>query len=326
MKLFVLSAGLGTRLRPITDKIPKPALPILNVPMFFYSQHYFEKADIVANTFCLEQKLKEILSWLKKDILFVSDGKEVLGTGGGIANAHAHLQEENFWVANGDSIFLTDHNFREGTEHIHQVQKAICTLVVMDHPDVGKKFGGIWVDKNDNVLDMGKTKPDGAVRGYHFTGFRILSQKIFKYLPQGSSELFDILKIAMQKGERVAISKTNGEFFETGNEKDFIATTQKLLCYFKEEKYQYLVSLLKKYTPQSRLNDFSTSLKMESQPSLKNLFIGRDFKLFHDVQLEGFVVAGNNVTIKEKSLLKNVVILDDCLIEENAQYQNQIIY
>src|SRR5690349_23119 len=136
MNLQILSAGLGTRLRPITEKIPKPALPVLNVPMFFYSLHYFDKKNfnnIVVNTFHLENVLKSEISKYDGDLLFISDGKEVLGTGGGIENVRETLEgDDYFWVANGDCIFLSDDEFVQNAEKNHRLKKPIATLVVME--------------------------------------------------------------------------------------------------------------------------------------------------------------------------------------------------
>jgi mannose-1-phosphate guanylyltransferase len=331
MNLQILSAGLGTRLRPITDKIPKPALPVLNVPMLFYSLHYFKEKTFnsaVVNTFHLENKLKDIISKFEPALKFVSDGKEVLGTGGGIKNVKAHLEGDDFfWVINGDCVFLSDDDFVTKTEKNHQLKKPMATLVVMDHPDVGTKFGGVWVDNEDRVLDIGKNKPINAVKGYHFTGFRILSDEVFKYLKAEPSELFDGLRVAMKEGHQVHIYKTTGHFFETGNLKDYIDCTRQLLKFLNEKKYlKFLESLFKKYSPKSRLNDLAVDLKLPPHDNLKNLFIDENFKLFEDSNLEGFVVAGKNVVVKERARLKDVVILNDQIISENSEIESTIVY
>lgn len=331
MNLQILSAGLGTRLRPITEKIPKPALPVLNVPMFFYSLHYFDKKNFnntVVNTFHLEDTLRAALTKYDPDLKFASDGKEVLGTGGGIENVRETLEgDDYFWVANGDCLFLTDDDFVTFAEKNHKLKKPIATLVVMDHPDVGTKFGGVWVDAEDRVLDIGKNRPANAVKGYHFTGFRILSDEIFKFLPKGYSELFDSLKTAMSEGHQVHIYKTTGEFFETGNEKDFLDCTKTLLKYLKIKKYsKFLDSILKKYSPESRLNDITTDLKLPPHDDLQYLLADKNLTVFEGCDLKGFVVAGKNVEIKEKCTLENVVILNDKVIEENSDISNSIIY
>ncbi len=330
MNLQILAAGMGVRLKPITDRIPKPALPLLNVPMFFYCYHYFNKENlnnIVANTFHLEDLLKKTISRYDRDIQFISDGKEILGTGGGTENAKKYLEGDDFfWVANGDCVFLTDDDFVTQTEKNHRLKKPIATLVVMDHPDVGVKFGGVWVDAEDRVLDIGKVKPEAAQKGYHFTGFRILSDDIFKYLPKGPSELFDALRAAMRDGHQVHIYKSSGHFFETGNQKDFLDCTQQLLNFIGQKKYtKFLGSLFKRYAPGSKLNDLGVDLKLPRSKELKYLLANENLTVFDGTNLEGFIVADKNVTIREKSNLKNVVILSDTIIPENSEIENAII-
>lgn len=334
MNLQILSAGLGTRLRPITEKIPKPAIPVLNVPMFFYTYHYFENKsfnNVVVNTYHLEEKLKDTISEnnpdLKFHLKFLSDGKEVLGTGGGICNAKSYLEGDgSFWVANGDCVFLSDEGFVAATEKNHNLKKPMATLVVMEHPDVGTKFGGVWVDSEDRVLDIGKNRPQNAVKGYHFTGFRILSDEVFKYLKSEPSELFDALRVAMKDGHQVHIYKTTGQFFETGNIKDYLDCTRELLKLVENKSSKFLSSLFKKYSPKSKLNDLEVDLKLPPHDNLKYLFIDENFKLFEDCELEGFVVAGKNVVIKERSHLKDIVVLDNTVISENSEITNTIVY
>lgn len=330
MNLQILSAGLGTRLKPITDKTPKPALTLLNIPMIFWSYHFFNNRNlnsVVVNTFHLEQTLQKILSSYKHNFTYISDGKEVLGTGGGIANAKDKIiGKENFWVINGDSIFLTEDSFINETESTHKRKDAIATLVVMDHPEVGEKFGGIWVDSEDQVLNMGKDRPKAAVKGYHFTGFRVLSDKIFQYLKNTPSELFDALRVALKDGHTIAIHKVKGEFFETGNVEDYLKTTSTLLNYLKHGKYQnYLSSLLKQYSPLSKLNDLETMLKANVDIHTI-LYTDTPVKIFEDSTFNGFVVLGKNCEIQEGCVLENAVILENSILEPNTEVINSIYF
>ncbi len=330
MNLMILSAGLGTRLKPITDKIPKPAVPLLNVPMFFYSYHYFNSIRLenaVVNTFHHGSYLKEKLGSLQNGLTFISDGKEVLGTGGGISNARHLLEGKgSFWVANGDSVFLSDEEFIAKTQKQHLLNNPIATLVVTEHPEVGSKFGGIWVDDKGKVLDFGKSRPDKAVHGYHFTGFRVLSDTIFPYLTTEPSELFDAFRLALKDGHEIQVFKTDGEFFETGNTKDYLHCTKTLLDRLSEKRSRYLASVLKEYAPNTRLNDLATDLKIHTDFTPKYLMCDENFKIFDDVKLEGFIVAGKNVSVKEKSELKNTVILEGQTVVSNSSLKDEIIY
>lgn len=332
MNLLILAAGLGTRLKPITHKIPKPALPILNVPMIFWNAIYFRKTQIqntVVNTFHLEDVLRERLSDYDHHFIFSSDGKEVLGTGGGIANNKDLLiNSEDFWVINGDGFFLSDVDFVSLAEKRHQQTGAICTLVVTDHPGVGQQFGGVWVDAFGKVLAIGKNKPQEAVRGFHFTGFRVLSRRIFDHLPShGPSELFDTLNSLLKQGHKVETVFAEGDFFETGNEKDFLSTHSACIKFMKDHKYSNIIhSTLEKYSPKSSLNPSDFLIKFAPNNAPKDLFCEERLRVFEGTQFDGFLVTGKNVTIRENCQIKNVVILDNQDIHANSSYKNCIIY
>src|SRR4051812_5726608 len=93
MNALLLCAGLGTRFRPITDKIAKPTIPFLNVPLLGYSLAYLENAglkNLVMNTHHLPDTIKATSKTLCADINYktqFSHEPEILGSGGGIKNA-----------------------------------------------------------------------------------------------------------------------------------------------------------------------------------------------------------------------------------------------
>lgn len=332
MNLLIMAAGHGRRLKPITDKIPKPALPILNVPMIFWNSAYFKNLNIdqvAVNTFHLEDALRDQLSTFSHNFIFCSDGPELLGTGGGITRNKDLLSgSEDFWVINGDTLFLSETPFLEEALKRHQQTGALCTLIACDHPGVGSKFGGIWVSPFGKVMSIGKSKPSDAYRGYHFTGFRILSKKIFKEMPpHGPHEFFDTINQLLQKKERIEISIAEGEFFETGNEADFIKTHRTLLKYFEQGKYpQYFSQILGEHSPSSRLNPSDFMVKFRDGEAPEKLFCEERLRIFEGIQSQGFLVTGKNVTVRENCTLKDVVILGDIEVLANSQYSNRIIY
>src|SRR5690606_8451145 len=119
----------------------------------------------------------------------------------------------------------------------------------------------------------------------------------------------------------------NGEFYETGNIKDYLNCTKALLQKLNQpNENTFLKSLLKKYTPTSVLNDLQTDLKLPSHTNLKYLFCDENFKVFDGVNLEGFLVAGKNVVIKEGTHLKDVVVTDNQIITSNSAITNDVIY
>src|SRR6478752_3078279 len=108
---FVLGAGLGLRLRPLTEDLPKPLVPIFGKPLITFALDHLIAAgvkDFVVNTHHLPERWVESLgrgSYRDRPVTLLHE-PVLLETGGGIKNAERHLQEQNFLVYGGD--ILTD--------------------------------------------------------------------------------------------------------------------------------------------------------------------------------------------------------------------------
>lgn len=106
---FILAAGLGTRLRPLTLTTPKPLLPVDGRPML---DHVLDHArayghdEVVVNAYWLAE---QVVAWGRDrpGVTVVVEAPEVLGTGGGLRNAR-HLLAERFVVLNGDILSDVD--------------------------------------------------------------------------------------------------------------------------------------------------------------------------------------------------------------------------
>ena len=108
MKAMILSAGYGKRLRPLTDRIPKPLVPVGGKPLIVHHLEKLARAgfrEIVINLGHLGAKIPETLgdgSSMGLKIAYSDEGPEPLETGGGITKALPLLGKETFLVLNGD--------------------------------------------------------------------------------------------------------------------------------------------------------------------------------------------------------------------------------
>ena len=108
MKAMILSAGYGKRLRPLTDRIPKPLVPVGGKPLIVHHLEKLARAgfrEIVINLGHLGAKIPETLgdgSSMGLNIAYSDEGPEPLETGGGITKALPLLGKETFLVVNGD--------------------------------------------------------------------------------------------------------------------------------------------------------------------------------------------------------------------------------
>lgn len=232
MNAMILCAGLGTRFQPITNTTPKPAIPFLNVPLLGYSLYYLEQlgvTNIVINTHHLPDKVRSVARQLTQGRGYkveFSHEPEILGSGGGIAQARALLGYasvdgtsadrvgnkdfvgNSFVVTNGDEVILFAHDagYRPLWD-FHNAQGALATLLTTDHPEAGRTLGGVWVGAglHGAITRLGGTAPElpGA---RHFTGVFVFSPRVFNYMPThgGPFHIFkDCLHHAMAAGEKV---------------------------------------------------------------------------------------------------------------------------
>lgn len=239
MKLaaIALTAGQGTRLRPFTEKLAKPALPLLGVPLLLHSLRHLQPLPVeklVLNTFWRPkdiQLLSQTISW-PAQVAISHDGAEILGSGGGVAKASQMLQDyDTLIVLNGDEVLLPkSSDFMFQALEFHKNQKNLATFLVMEHPEVGKQFGGIWVDQDHSVIKFSKASVASA-KGFHYIGYMILERKALQYFSNPAKDeniLYDCMTRAIEKGERVSVFPIQADWYETGNPQGFVQASQKL--------------------------------------------------------------------------------------------------
>lgn len=113
MKAIILAGGRGKRLKQITDYVPKPLIPLDNIPIIEWQIRYLKKYKVETIIICTGYKTEQIENFLKiknnfgVKIIF-SKEKIPLGTAGAIKQAAKHIKEKSFFVLNGDIITNID--------------------------------------------------------------------------------------------------------------------------------------------------------------------------------------------------------------------------
>ncbi len=320
MNVMILAAGLGSRFNPHSLIKPKPALPFLNVPLGFYSLALLENTPVeklVVNTFHLP---KEIVRLFQNGILptknldFSHEVGEIQGSGGGLNQAERFFKNHHdIIMMNGDEVILPHQpKLMAKALEQHKSSKALATLFVMEHPEVGHKFGGIWVDDQNQILSIGKTKPEASTKGFHFIGIFIFSPRIFDYLTRGPSHIFtDVLMPTIKLGEKVNIFKADVTWFETGNLTDYLSATKDCLEIMNSNfpGSAFLKRVISKHSPQSRFYGSAFS----SSPLPKSF------------QSHGFSVIGSNVVIQDNTVLSNCVVDSNLTLEKDFIAENKLL-
>ena len=208
IKAFILAAGFGERLRPITNHLPKPLLPVLGKPVI---ERLVERvltvpvAHVGVNAHYKAEMLNQwtqTSAYADKIELFYEN--EILGTGGALKNAEPFLKGFPFIVHNSD-IFSNISLNTLIEKHISEGN--IATLAVHNYC----KFNNVWIDKRGRLLAVGNAQPEGS--GSHrlaFTGIAVYSPEFLDLLPAGKSSVVDAWLRAVSSGCKVGTVNFTG--------------------------------------------------------------------------------------------------------------------
>jgi NDP-sugar pyrophosphorylase family protein len=174
---FLLAAGFGVRLKPITITTPKPLLTLGRGLLIDHQLMYLKKngiKDVVINLHHLGDKIKSHVGDGARFGLAVrySEEPEILGTGGGMAKAAKIIDRTPFIALNCDAIMVQDFT---PVIRRHVEKEASATMVIRKAPP-GEDFTGIDIDRDGNITAIGRG-------GYVFTGLQIIDQGMLDALP-----------------------------------------------------------------------------------------------------------------------------------------------
>lgn len=210
MRAMVLAAGLGTRLRPLTEERPKPAVPFGLRPLVCETLdvlHRFGIREVAINVHHLADRMAALVdphlpAGMSARYLHEPN---LLGTGGALANAATWLMEpeEPVIVMNSDIVFAPDLHAAVAR---HRALDAIATMVLRPDPDA-KRLGAIDVDDAGRVRQLlGKPDPDDAWGALHermFTGVHVLSLRSFVDFPSEGCVIRTAYRRWIDEGEVV---------------------------------------------------------------------------------------------------------------------------
>lgn len=230
MKAMILAAGLGTRLRPLTNTIPKPLLPVCGTPLIFWNllllkRHGFQ--DVIINLHHLGPLIEQALGNGSKFGLRIIYSKEpmILGTGGGIKQAEPYFSGEPVLVLNGDTLFELD---LSALCAFHLERRAAATLVLRDDPEAAQ-WGLVEVGAGDRILRItGRGLPDPtAVIPRMFAGIHILNPRLLRDVKKGiASSIIDPYVAAIERGDPVLGYDLRGYWSDVGTAERYTQAEQ----------------------------------------------------------------------------------------------------
>ncbi len=187
-RAMLLAAGLGVRMRPLTDERPKPLIEVAGMALIDHALQRLRNAQVtsvVVNVHYKADMLKaHLASVLKPEIIISDEQAELLETGGGIAKALAHLSDAPFFVVNTDSLWI------ESTPPALQRLKSAWNdesmdmLLLLSPTDnsLGYRGNGDFFCADDGNISR---KVEGQGAPFVFTGVYLVHPRIFKDAPGG---------------------------------------------------------------------------------------------------------------------------------------------
>jgi mannose-1-phosphate guanylyltransferase len=216
---FILAAGLGIRLRPLTDELPKPLVPIFQKPLITFAFDHLIVAGVerfVVNTHRLPERFRETFpgsTYRGRDIVFVHE-PDLLETGGGIKNAESVLSGQSFITYSGD--LLTDIDLTRLIEH-HFGKRNDVTLALRE-----KGLGADIALRDGRVVDI--CNRYGAAGHLDFAGIAIWSAEIFRRLP--AKKKFSFIPLLAdwigENGKIGGVILNEGKWFNIGSSSQYL--------------------------------------------------------------------------------------------------------
>jgi MurNAc alpha-1-phosphate uridylyltransferase len=211
---MVMAAGYGTRLRPLTDTVPKAMVKVLGRPMIDVVLDRLVAAGVeraVINLHHLGEVIRDHLKSRKDIEIVYSEEKEILETGGGTKKALPLLGPDPFFVVNAKIIWL---NGRE--DALHRLAKAwdparMDSLLLL-HPTVTAIGydgpGDFLMDQEGRLL----RRPEWEVAPFLYSGVNITHPRLFEASPDGAYSVNILWNRAIEQG-RLSGIRHDGEWY-----------------------------------------------------------------------------------------------------------------
>ncbi len=308
-KAMIMAAGVGSRLGVLSDIVPKPLVPIANIPVIdILLKHIssFGINEVIANTFFKAEFIQNHCKNNKYGVNFnyVTE-KELSGTAGGLKKCQFFFDnEEDFIVLSADG--LSDVNI-EAAYNSHKASNAIATIVTKEVPHNEVSKYGIIVTDTNNIVESFQEKPslDTAKSNLANTGIYIFKHEIFNFIPENTFYDFakNVFVFLMNNNIKINTFKHNGYWSDIGSIEQYKQSNRDIL--------DNLISFIK--PKDVILSDNGKYLKDD------NTIVNSSSKFV------GNSIIGKNCIIGQNSLIKNSILWDNIKVMDNVEIDNSIV-
>jgi len=304
MKAIILAAGYGVRMKPLSDRCPKPLLPILGQPIIDYTIRQLKSlgiSKIGVNACHQAKKIENFLgdgSQWGVEIIF-SREQEIQGTGGGMRGFYSFLQgEDYFLVYNGDVFARID---LSGLVAAHRQMNPLVTLALCDYPpknNVTCSPEGVITDFSERLKKF--IYPNNRV--LTFTGISVVNFEVLNYIPPDiPSNIIDIYLQIIERypGSIRGYLVSENNWMDIGTPQAYLEVHKKILL----DRQPFFFDLI----PEG------------------SIYQGRETRIEPGATLTGFVSLGNYCVVERGAVLKNCVVWDHTEVKSDTYLENGVI-
>jgi len=291
---FILAAGFGTRMLPLTRSTPKPLMPIWGKPAIQHGLEMLKRWGVKKVLINLHHQPEMISAFVKShngfglDIDFSYEPK-ILGTGGALRKAEKWIGKNPFWLINADVVADLDpapllSAFR---------QRRVLAALWMN-----AEKGPRTVEMKNGFISTFQSSTPGSDNTYTFCGLHLVSPRVLEFIPKkGFSSIITAYQRAMRKGKRIAGTTINDTYWaDIGTPQQYLDTHHEIMIRGRQR------------TAGARLFD--------------STFRRRTGK---GIRVTGFAAVGPSAHIAPGATLQRSVIWPDAKIKRNAHIVDAVI-
>jgi mannose-1-phosphate guanylyltransferase/mannose-1-phosphate guanylyltransferase/phosphomannomutase len=297
MKAFILAAGKGTRLRPFTDALPKPLIPVLNRPVMANIISLCRThgvTDFIANLCYKGEQIEQAFRDGNKfgvNLQF-SWEEQLLGTAGGVRRQAPFLKDDTFVIVSGDVV--TDIDLSQMLA-FHRSRGALITMAVKEVDDPSR-FGIVVTEETGRILSFQEKPASGKEKSrLANTGIYILEPEVLNSIPAG--EVFDfghdLFPKLLAMGAPIYAMRTDAYWSDVGTLPQYLVTHWDLL----------------------------------EQPDLLRERVGKDTIIEPGAVVSDRALIGNNCHIQSGAVVTGLsCISDGTVLTADARVANSVIW
>ena len=308
MKTVIMAGGFGTRLRPLTQSLPKPMVPVANLPMLHHIVNLLKKHNLTDYITLLYFQPEEIKGYFKDGTGFGVSMKYLLaeddfGTAGAVKAAEDFYQGNRVLVISGD--VLTDFDLTAAIK-FHEEKGAAATIILtrMENP---LAYGVVITDKEGRISRFLEKPTWGEVFSDTInTGIYILEPQVFERIPKGQNFDFsqNLFPGMLKDNEKLYGYVAEGYWRDIGN-----------LSEYQRAHIDILNEKVKIETTYNQLHRENATI-----------WINREFHVDESAHFAGAAIIGDGAIIEAGASISNSVIGDRCRIASKAVIEGSVIW